>query len=65
MSADSEEFLSIPRISDKNDPMKKTLPQFVQYTFTPGLGFYVFGLIHLLGNLIRPATANVRQLIDS
>ena len=33
--------------------------------FTPGLGFYGNGLIHLLGNLSRAATANLRQLIDS
>ena len=33
--------------------------------FIPGLGFYGNGLIHLLGNLSRTATANLRQLIDS
>ena len=33
--------------------------------FTPGLGFYGNGLIHLLGNLSRTATANLRQLIDA
>ena len=33
--------------------------------FSPGLGFYGNGLIHLLGNLSRAATANLRQLIDS
>jgi len=65
ISADSEEVLSIRRNYDQNDPMKKKIPHFVQYKFTPGLGFYGFGLIHLLGNLSRTATANLRQLIDS
>ena len=65
ISADNDEVLSVRRNYGQNDPMKKKIPHFVQYKFTPGLGFYGFGLIHLLGNLSRTATANLRQLIDS
>ena len=65
ISADTEKVLSVRRNYAQNDPMKKKIPHFVQYKFTPGLGFYGFGLIHLLGNLSRTATANLRQLIDS
>ena len=62
---DTSEVLSIRRNFRPNDPQKEKIPHFVQYKFTPGLGFYGFGLIHLLGNLSRTATANLRQLIDA
>jgi len=62
---DTEQVLSIRRNYSPEDTMKNKIPHFVQYKFTPGLGFYGFGLIHLLGNLSRTATANLRQLIDA
>ena len=62
---DTSEILSIRRNFSPDDPKKEKIPHFVQYKFTPGLGFYGFGLIHLLGNLSRTATANLRQLIDA
>ncbi len=62
---DTNEVLAIRRNFAPNDPKKDKIPHFVQYKFTPGLGFYGFGLIHLLGNLSRTATANLRQLIDA
>ena len=65
VSKDTSEVLSIRRNFRANDAMKAKIPHFVQYKFTPGLGFYGFGLIHLLGHLSRTATANLRQLIDA
>jgi len=62
---DSSEVVSIRRNFVQEDPKKDKIDHFVQYKFTPGLGFYGFGLIHLLGNLSRTATSNLRQLIDS
>ena len=62
---DTNEVLAIRRNFAPDDPKKDKIPHFVQYKFTPGLGFYGFGLIHLLGNLSRTATANLRQLIDA
>ena len=62
---DTNEVLAIRRNFSPDDPKKDKIPHFVQYKFTPGLGFYGFGLIHLLGNLSRTATANLRQLIDA
>ena len=62
---DTQDVLSIRRNYRENDPIKEKIQHFVQYKFTPGLGFYGFGLIHLLGNLSRTATANLRQLVDA
>tara|TARA_R110000822_G_scaffold65575_4_gene160494 strand:+ start:4953 stop:7331 length:2379 start_codon:yes stop_codon:yes gene_type:complete len=65
VAVDSGEVLSVRRNYSPDDVLKSKIPHFVQYKFTPGLGFYGFGLIHLLGNLSRTATANLRQLIDA
>ena len=65
VSAENGEVLSVYRNYDPNDAFKNKKQYFVHYMFTPGLGFYGNGLIHLLGNLSRAATANLRQLIDS
>ena len=65
VSAENGEVLSVYRNYDPNDTFKNKKQYFVHYMFTPGLGFYGNGLIHLLGNLSRAATANLRQLIDS
>ena len=62
---ETSDVLAVRRNYREDDPNKNKIPHFVQYKFTPGLGFYGFGLIHLLGNLSRTATANLRQLIDS
>jgi hypothetical protein len=37
----------------------------VHYQYIPGLGFYGFGLIHLIGGLVRSSTSILRQLVDS
>jgi hypothetical protein len=65
VSADSGDVLSVYRNYDVTDMQKRKKQFFVHYMFTPGLGFYGNGLIHLLGNLSRTATANLRQLVDA
>ncbi|HAT66788.1 MAG TPA: hypothetical protein DCS66_19725, partial [Flavobacteriaceae bacterium] len=45
----SGKILSVYRNYRENDPLKKKIPYFVHYKFLPGLGFYGFGLIHMLG----------------
>ena len=57
----SGEILSITRNYDQNDPMKRKRQYFVHYKFLPGLGFYGFGLIHMIGGLGRAATSILRQ----
>ena len=62
---DNNEVLSIrPNYSEK-DPMRKKTEYFTHYKFLPGLGFYGFGLIHMMGGLTKSVTAILRQLIDA
>ena len=61
----STKILSIRRNYEQNDPNFKKIPYFVHFKFLPGLGFYGFGLIHMLGGLSRTATSVLRQLIDA
>ena len=61
----SREILSIRRNYDQTDPLKKKKQYFVHFKFLPGLGFYGFGLIHMIGGLSRTATAALRQLLDA
>ena len=65
MDKDSAKILSIQRNYDPNDPLKRKRQYFVHYKFMPGLGFYGFGLIHMIGGLGRSATSILRQLIDA
>ena len=61
----SGEVLSIYRNYDMTDETKKRKEYFVHYKFLPGLGFYGFGLIHMIGGLSRTATQALRQLLDA
>ena len=58
-------ILSIYRNYLQNDPMFMRQKYFVHYKFLPGLGFYGFGLVHMLGGLTRTATASLRALLDA
>ena len=61
----SREVLSIKRNYEIGDPLKKKIDYFVHFKFLPGLGFYGFGLIHMIGGLSRTATSALRQLLDA
>ena len=61
----SSEVLSIRKNFADGDPMRKRKDYFVHFKFLPGLGFYGFGLIHMIGGLSRTATAALRQLLDA
>ena len=61
----SREVLSIKRNYEVGDPLKKKIDYFVHFKFLPGLGFYGFGLIHMIGGLSRTATSALRQLLDA
>jgi len=61
----SGQILSIYRNYDIGDPLKKRKEYFVHFKFLPGLGFYGFGLTHMIGGLSRTATQSLRQLLDA
>ena len=61
----SKEILSIRRNYIENDPKKQKVNYFVHFKFLPGLGFYGFGLIQMIGGLSRTATSALRQLLDA
>ena len=61
----SSEILSIKRNYEPTDPKRKKTNYFVHFKFLPGLGFYGFGLIHMIGGLSRTATSALRQLLDA
>ena len=61
----SGQILSIYRNYDQGDKLLKRKEYFVHYKFLPGLGFYGFGLVHMIGGLTRTATQALRQLLDA
>jgi hypothetical protein len=61
----SGEILSIYRNYRPNDITYSRIEYFVHYKFLPGLGFYGFGLTHMIGGLSLAATQSLRQLIDA
>ncbi len=61
----TRKILSIRRNFRVDDPKKEKIQYFVHFKFLPGLGFYGFGLIHMIGGLTRAATSALRQLIDA
>tara|TARA_R110001583_G_scaffold328_5_gene2959 strand:+ start:7457 stop:9925 length:2469 start_codon:yes stop_codon:yes gene_type:complete len=61
----SGHILSVRRNFEEGAGLAKKQQYFVHYKFMPGLGFYGFGLIHMIGGLGRAATSILRQLIDA
>ena len=61
----SGQILSVRRNFEEGGGIAKKQQYFVHYKFMPGLGFYGFGLIHMIGGLGRAATSILRQLIDA
>jgi len=61
----TRKILAIRRNYEIGDPDKNKIDYFVHFKFLPGLGFYGFGLIHMIGGLSRTATAALRQLLDA
>ena len=58
-------ILSIRRNYNQADMMRRRIDYFVHYKFLPGVGFYGFGLTHMIGGLSQASTSILRQLIDA
>jgi len=65
LSPTQSTVLSVRRNYLENDPMRKRIDYFVHYKFLPGVGFYGFGLTHMIGGLSQASTSILRQLIDA
>ena len=61
----SSKILAIRRNFIEDDPLKKRRQHFVHYQYLPGMGFYGFGLVHLIGGIAKSATSLLRQLVDA
>lgn len=61
----STKVLSVRRNWFEDDPKRSRRNHFVHYEYIPGLGFYGFGLIHMVGGIAKSATSILRQLVDA
>lgn len=62
---DSGKVLSIYRNWREDDETCCPEQYYVHYMFLPGPGCMGYGLVHLIGNLNKAATAALRQLLDA
>lgn len=62
---DSGDVLSIYRNWKEGGDTFQRRNYFVQYKYLPGLTFYGFGLVHMIGGLSKTATSLLRQLVDA
>ena len=62
---DDNTILAIRRNWNQDDQARKKKHFFTHFTMIPGLGFYGYGYLHLIGGLTKTATSSMRQLIDA
>ena len=62
---DTQKPVALRRNWDEGDSKFKKNVWFVSYKFLPGLGFYGYGLYHVIGSLGEAATGALRALLDS
>lgn len=62
---DQQRVKRIQRNWKPDDETQTKRMYFTHYRFTPGLGFYGYGFLHLIGDLAATATGSLRALLDS
>lgn len=65
VNRETEEVLSIRRNWKEDDEDFNRIEWVTHYKFLPGLGFYGFGLMHLIGSLAEATTGTIRSMLDS
>lgn len=65
LDKDSNTILAIRRNWEEDDPTSTRIEHFSDYKYVPGVGFYGYGLAHLIGGLTQGATSILRQLVDA
>lgn len=61
---DSGEILAIRRLWREGDLRRRKRVHFIHYKFLPGLGFYGWGYLHIIGSLGKAASGALRALLD-
>jgi len=61
---DSGEILACRRLWKEDDERRKKRIHFIHYKFLPGLGFYGWGYLHIIGSLGKAASGALRALLD-
>lgn len=62
---ETREVLSIRRNWKEDDPLMQKRIWFTHYKYLPGMGFYGFGLLHMIGSVAEATSATIRALLDS
>lgn len=62
---DTREVTAIRRNWKEEDQLKQKRVWFTHYKYLPGLGFYGFGLLHMIGSVAEASSGTIRALLDS
>ena len=65
VDVDSREVLAVRRNWKHDDLTMQKRVWFAHYKYLPGLGFYGFGLLHIIGSLAKAVSGGIRALLDS
>ena len=64
IEVESGEILAIRRLWREHDTDRRKRVHFIHYKFLPGLGFYGWGYLHIIGALGKAASGALRALLD-
>lgn len=65
VESESREVMAVRRNWVHDDELMKKRIWFTHYKYLPGLGFYGFGLLHIIGSLAKAVSGGIRALLDS